>query len=143
MDGSDGLLDRVFPLFDHTHDSGTTAIVVAFAAVVGFLAGWIVADFGVRFLGFLVGSVGSGYLLYGQPSRRAVAVAGFYSLAALLAAAPFAYELVTVLNVEAPLRHLLSVADLLVFLIFWMLAAIPAIVGYRIASGPFLRRLRG
>lgn len=137
-----GLTDRVFPLFDDTHDTGTTAIVVVFAAVVGLLAGWITADFGVRFLAFVVGAVGSGYWLYGQPTRRDVLAAGFYSIAALLAFAPFAYELATLLNVDAPLRHLLSLADLLLFVVFWLVAAVPAIIGYRIASGPFLERVR-
>lgn len=138
---SDGLFDRILPLFEHTHDAGTTAIVVAFAAVVGLLAGWITADLGVRFLAFVVGAVGSGYLLYDQRTRRDVVVAGLYSIAALLAAAPFIYELGTLLYVEAPLRHLLSVADLLVFVAFWLLAAIPAVVGYRLTSGPFVKRL--
>jgi hypothetical protein len=142
QDEAAGPMDRVFPLFDHTHDTVTTAIVVVFAAVVGLLAGWITADFGVRFPAFLVGAVGSGYLLYGQATRRAVLGAGFYSVAALLAAAPFAYELGTLVNVESPLQHLLSVADLLVFVVFWLLAAVPALVGYRIATGPFIERLR-
>ena len=137
-----GFADRVLPLFDHTHDSGTTAIVVAFAAVLGLLAGWLVADFGVRSLGFLVGAVGSGYLLYDQPTRRAVVAAGFYSLAALVAAVPVVYELGLVVAVDDPLRHLLGVADLLLFVAFWLLASVPALVGYRIESGPLLRRLR-
>lgn len=140
---SDGVIDRALPLFEHTHDPVTTAIVVAFAAAVGLLAGWITADFGARFPVFLVGAVGSGYLLYDQPTRRAVAAAGFYSVAALLAVAPVLYELHVLVAVDAPLRHVLSVADLLVFVVFWLLAAIPAVVGYRIATGSFLRRLRG
>lgn len=136
-----GFADRVLPLFDHTHGPGTTAIVVAFAAVLGLLAGWLVADFGVRTLGFLVGAVGTGYLLYGQPTRRAVLSAGCYSLAALVAAVPVVYELGLVVAVDDPLRHLLSAADLLLFVVFWLLAAVPALVGYRIESGPFLGRL--
>lgn len=134
---------RVLPVFDHTHDPVTTAIVVAFAAVLGLLARWMVADFGVRSLGFLVGAVGTGYLLYRQPTRRSVVAAGCYSLAALVAAVPVVYELALAANVEDPLRHLLSVTDLLFVLAFWLLAALPALVGYRVATGPFLRRLRG
>lgn len=141
-DGADGRLDRVFPLFDHTHDPVTTAIVVGFAAVLGLLAGWVTADFGVRFLAFLVGAVGTGYLLYGQPTRRAVTAAGLYSVAALLAVAPLLYELSVVLAVEAPLRHVFSLADVLLLFLFWIAAAVPALVGYRIATGPFLARLR-
>ena len=142
-DAEGGLADRLLPLFDHTHDPVTTAIVVAFSAVVGLLAGWIVADFDVRFLGFLVGAVGTGYLLYDQPTRRAVLAAGFYSLAALVAVVPIVYELGLAAGVDDPLRHVLSVTDLLFVLAFWLLAAVPALVGYRIGSGPFLRRLRG
>lgn len=143
VDRSARFVERVGPVFDHTHDRATTAIVVAFTAVIGLLAGWIVADFGVRSLGSLVGAVGTGYLLYRQPTRRAVLAAGFYSLAALVAAIPIVYELGLAASVDEPLRHLVSVADLLLFLAFWLLAAIPALVGYRVSSGPFLRRLRG
>ena len=141
-DRAEGFADRLLPLFDHTHDPVTTAIVVVFAAVLGLLAGWIVADFDVRFLGFLVAAVGTGYLLYDQPTRRAVAAAGFYSLAALVAAIPIVYELGLAASVDDPLRHLLSVTDLLFVLAFWLLAAVPALVGYRIAGGPFLERFR-
>lgn len=141
-DRGEGFVDQLLPVFDHTHDRVTTAVVVAFAAVIGLLAGWIVADFGVRSLGFLVGAVGTGYLLYGQPTRRAVLAAGSYSIAALVAAVPIVYELGLAVSVDDPLRHLASVTDLLFVLAFWLLAAIPAVVGYRVASGPFIERLR-
>lgn len=137
-----GVIDRVFPLFDHTHDALTTLVVVVFAALLGLVAGWVAADFGVRFVAFVVGAVGTGYLLYGQPTRRAVLAAGLYSLAGLLALAPIVYELGTVAAVSDPLAHVLSLSDLLVVLLFWLLAAVPAIVAYRIATGPFVPRLR-
>mgnify|MGYP006289699291 CR=1 FL=1 len=140
--GSSSVLDRLLPLFDHTHDTATTALVVGFAAILGMVAGWVSADFGARFLAFVVGAVGTGYLLYDQPTRRAILAAGLYSLAALLAIAPFLYELGLVLNVEAPLRHVLSPSDLVIFLVFWVVAAVPALVANRLARGPFLARLR-
>lgn len=141
--GDAGLTDRLFPVFDHTHDPVTTGLVVAFAAVTGLLAGWITADFGVRTLAFIVGAVGAAYLLYGQPTRRAVVAAGLYSVAALFAVAPFLFELGTAVNVDEPLRHVLSVTDLLVVAVFWVLAAVPAVIGYRVATGPFIPRIRG
>lgn len=134
--------EGLLPLFDHTHDTGTTAIVVVFAAVLGLLSGWITADFGVRSIVFVVGAVGTGYLLYAQPSRSAVLAAGFYSMAALLAAAPFLYELGLFVNVNDPIPHLLSLADLIVFVVFWVVAAVPALVANRIANGPLVPRLR-
>ena len=142
-DAEGGFAGRLLPLFDHTHDPVTTAVVVVFALLVGLLARWIVADFDVRLLGFLVGAVGTGYLLYGQPTRRAVLAAGCYSLAALVAAIPIAFELGLAASVDDPLRHVLSVTDLLFVLAFWLLAAVPGLVGYRISTGPFLPRLRG
>jgi hypothetical protein len=125
-----------------THDTGTIAIIVLFAAVVGLLAGWLAADFGIRGPAYAVGAAGSGYLLFQQPSRRAVLAAGLYSVAAMVAVAPMVYELGVVATVDAPLRHVLGASDLLVLLVFWLVAAVPAIVGYRLTSGPFLPRVR-
>lgn len=133
---------RTGPVFDHTHDGVTTAIIVVLAAVFGLLARWIVADFDVSFLGFLVAALGTGYLLYRQPTRRAVIAAGCYSLAALVAVMPVVYELRLAVTVQDPLRHLLSTTDLLLVVAFWLVAAIPALVGYRIDRGPILRRFR-
>jgi hypothetical protein len=134
---------RFLPVFEHTHDPVTTAVVLVFAVATGLLAGWITADFGVRLPAFLAGAVGSAYLLYGRRTRRTVVAAGLYALAALFALAPLTFELATVLNVDEPLRHVLSVTDLYVVLAFWLLAAVPAVVGYRVATGPFLPRIRG
>lgn len=124
------------------HDTGTIAIIVLFAAIVGLIAGWLAADFGIRLPAYVVGAAGSGYLLYQQPSRRAVLAAGLYSVGAMIAVAPIVYELGVVATVDAPLRHVLGPSDLLLVLVFWLLAAVPAIVGYRLTSGPLLPRLR-
>jgi len=138
----EGTADGFGPLFEHTHDALTTAAVVGFAAVVGLLAGWLVADFGGRFPAFLVGAVGTGYLLYRQPTRRAVLAAGLYSVAALLAVTPIVYELQVLVSLPAPQRHVLATSDLLLVVVIWVVAAVPAVVGYRLASGPFVPRLR-
>lgn len=143
----DSIVDRALPLFDHTHDTGTTAIVVGFAAVLGLYTSWMVADFGGRFLGFAVAAVALGYLLYRQESRLGVLAGGLYSLAALLALTPFLYELAFVLEagragVGSPWQHVLSVADLLLFVLFFALAAVPALVAYRLTTGPFVPRVR-
>jgi len=134
--------DRLLPLFEHTHDTLTTAIVVAFAAAVGLVAGWATADFGVRFPAFVVGAVGTGYLLYGQGTRRAVVAAGLYSVAALLAVAPLLYELFVVVSVSDPAAHVLSLADLILLLLGWIPAGLVALVAYRVATGPFVPRIR-
>lgn len=138
QDGSGGLL----PLFDHTHDPGTTAVVVGFAAVLGYLAGWLAADFGVRNTAFLVAAIVTGYLLYGQPDRRAALAAGCYSLAALVALVPVSYELWVLVSVDEPMRHVLATSDLVLLVAFWLLAAVVGLAGYRVSTGPFVPRIR-
>ncbi len=140
--GTGSQLDRLLPLFEHTHGPATTGIVVAFAAVLGLVAGWITADFGVRQVAFVVAAALTGYLLYAQPTRRAVVAAGLYSLAGFLAVAPLLYELALVVAVDAPLQHVLSPTDLLVVLVFWTVAAVAALLANRVANGPFVARLR-
>ncbi|MHB9286057.1 hypothetical protein ACKVMT_03345 [Halobacteriales archaeon Cl-PHB] len=135
--------DRFRPLFDHTHDTLTTAIVVVSAALVGLLAGWVSADFGVRSLAFVVAAIATGYLLYGQPTRRAVVAGALYFVAAMVAVAPLLLELATVVNVSEPARHVMSPADLLLAVPFWLLATLVALLGYRVGTGPLLPRLRG
>lgn len=134
--------EHLFPLFDHVHDRGTTALVVVFAAGIGFLAGWVVADFGVRTPGFLVAALGTGYLLYDQPTRRNVLAAGLYSLAALLALVPVSYELGVLTTVDQPGRHIVASSDLVLLVAWWLVAAIPALAAYRVTTGPFLPRVR-
>ena len=68
-------------------------------------------------------------------------------LAALLAFTPFVYELAFVLEagragVGSPWQHVLSTADLLLFVLCLVLAAIPALVAYRLTTGAFVPRIR-
>jgi hypothetical protein len=147
MATADSLTDRLTPVFDHSHDTVTTAIVLGFAAVLGLYASWLAADVGARFSAFLVTAVALAYLLYAQPTRRTVVAGGLYSLAALLAATPVFYELVFLLNSGRPgvgpvLEHYLSLADVILFAVFWLLAAVPTLVAYRLTTGPFVPRLR-
>jgi hypothetical protein len=142
MATADTLRERVFPLFDHTHDAGTTAIVVLSAALLGQYASWATADFGLRTAAFVVVAVALGYLLYRQDSRRGVVAGACYSLAALLAVTPLLYELTVLTRATQPLQHLLSVTDLLFVLLFWAVAAVPALVAVRVTNGPLLAPLR-
>lgn len=136
------LVDRVLPLFDHTHDAVTTGVVVLSAALLGLYASWITADFGLRTPAFVLVAVALGYLLYRQDSRRGVVAGALYSLAALLAVTPFLYELTVLVRASSPLQHLLSVTDLVFVLLFWAVAAVPALVAYRVTTGPFIARIR-
>jgi hypothetical protein len=142
MATADSLVDRVFPLFDHTHDALTTGIVVVSAALLGLYASWATADFAIRTPAFVVVAVALGYLLYRQDSRRGVVAGALYSLAALIALTPLLYEFTVLVRAATPLQHLLSVTDLVFVLLFWVVAAIPALVAYRLTTGPLLDRFR-
>lgn len=140
----DSPLDRLFPLFEHTHDRVTTALVVVFAALLGVVASWVVADFGVRFPAFLVGSVAVGYLLYGRESRRAVLAGGLYMLAALVALTPIVSEIhvLTVAGMRGvgdPWQHVLTVSDLLLVVVFFLVAAVPALAAFLLQNWAVVR----
>ncbi|MWG34968.1 hypothetical protein [Halomarina oriensis] len=142
MSTTDALRERFGAAFGASHDAVTTGVVVAFALVLSVFAAWVLADLLPRVLTFVLGVLGFGGVLYGRASRRAVTATGLYALAALVAAIPVVYELVLALSTAAPLVHLLSVTDLLFVGLFWVVALVPAAVGYRVASGPFLPRFR-
>lgn len=142
MATADSLVDRVFPLFDHTHDVVTTGVVVLSAALLGLYASWTTADFGLRTPAFVVVALSLGYLLYRQDSRRGVVAGALYSLAALVALTPLLYELTVLVRAASPLQHVLSVTDLVFVLLFWLVAAVPALVAYRLTTGPLLARIR-
>ncbi len=137
----------LLPLFDHTHDSLTTGLVVASTGLLGAYASWLVADFGVRFPAFAVMALALGYLLYRQADRRGVLAGALYSLATLLLLTPFVYELAFVVEasragVGSPWAHVLSTADLRLFVLCCVLAAVTTLVAYRLTSGSFLARAR-
>ena len=142
MATADSLVDRVFPLFDHTHDALTTGLVVVTAALLGLYTSWMTADFGIRTPAFVVAALALGYLLYRQESRRGVVAGALYSLAALVALTPLLYELTILLRAADPLQHVLSVTDLVFVLLFWVVAAVPALAASRLTTGPLLGRLR-
>lgn len=140
----DSPLDRVLPLFDHTHDSVTTALVVGLAALLAVVASWVVADFGVRGPAFAVAALAVGYLLYGRETRQDVLAAGLYMLAALLALTPIVMELhvLTVTEMQGvgtAAQHVLTMSDLVVTLVFLVIAAVPAAMAFLVQNWGAIR----
>jgi hypothetical protein len=141
-------LDRVLPLFDHTHDTATTALVVGTATLLAVVASWVVADFGLRFPAFAVAAIGSAYWLYRLETRREILAGGLYMLAALIGLTPIAMELhvLTVTGMEGvgpAARHSLTISDLIVTLLFFAIAAIPATAAFLLQNAGTVRSRLG
>jgi hypothetical protein len=144
MSTVDSLRERARAPFEQRHDAATTALVVGWALVLGLVAGWVVADFGVRQLATVVVALAAGVLLYGRGTPRDVLAGGLYMLAALFALFPVAYELHTftvtgMAGVGSPWTHVLSVSDLLVFVLFLAVAAVPALLAFLVQNWTALR----
>ncbi|WP_227134397.1 hypothetical protein [Halorubellus salinus] len=135
------LRDRLARAVGDGHDAPTTAFVLLTAVALGTVLAWTSADLVGRLPAFTIGVVATAGLLYTRTTRRDVAATACYALAALLALVPVAYELPIALGTDTPLAHVLTTTDLILFLAFLTLAAVPAIVGYRIATGPFIPRI--
>jgi hypothetical protein len=141
-------LDRVLPLFDHTHDTATTALVVGAATLLAVVASWVVADFGLRFPAFAVAAIGSAYWLYRLETRREILAGGLYMLAALIGLTPIAMELhvLTVTGMEGvgpAAQHSLTISDLIVTLLFFAIAAIPATAAFLLQNAGTVRSRLG
>ena len=135
------LRDRLARAVGDGHDTVTTAFVLLASVLLGAFVAWTSADLVGRLPAFTVGAVATAGLLYTRPTRRDVAATACYALAALLALVPLAYELPILLGTDAPLAHVLTTTDLILFLAFASLAAVPTVIGYRIATGPFVPRI--
>ncbi|WP_256297902.1 hypothetical protein [Haloarchaeobius salinus] len=149
MSTVDSLRERVRSPFEQRHDAATTALVAGWALVLGLVAGWVVADFEVRQLTTVVVALAAGILLYGRETPRDIVAGGLYMLAALVALFPVAYELhvftVTgMAGVDSPWTHVLTVSDLLLFVLFLAVAAVPALLGFLVGNWTAVRgRLAG
>lgn len=119
----------------HHHDPATTALVAAFALVLGSYASWLMADLGVRWVAFLVVGAAAALGLYRRETRARVATAGLYALAALVALTPVALDATILLGTDLgdPWPFLLTTATLVYLAAFAVLAAVPAGLGYLLA----------
>lgn len=117
---------------DHRHDRSTVALVVGFAVVLGWYAGWLTADLGLRAVAFVGVGLVAGLALYRRRSRRRVAVVGLYALAAMVALTPVALDATLLLDGDLadPWPFVFTTATLVYLAVFALLAAIPAGLGY-------------
>lgn len=137
--------DSVLPLFDHTHDTATTALAVAATAVTAFYAAWLTADLLPRTVVFAAVALAMSFLLYRRPDRRAVAAGALYAVAILLAATPVVLNAAVLATADMagvtdPWARVLTVTDLKVLLGFLVVAAVPAAIGYYLNSPASVRR---
>jgi hypothetical protein len=135
------LRDRLARAIGDGHDAATTTFVLLAAVALGSLLAWLAADLVGYGPAFAVGATATAGILYTRRTRRSVLATTCYALAALLALVPVTYELTVLLHTDTPLAHVLTTTDLILALIFLTAAALPALLGYRIATGPILPRL--
>ena len=127
--------DSQLPLFDHTHDIGTTAITVVASVLLGLYAAWLAAGILPRLLVFPPAAVLVGVGVYRQPNARSVVASLFYALGALVVLTPIAIELPVLLTadmpgVTSPWARILTMTNLKIFLGFALVGAISGAIGY-------------
>jgi sulfite exporter TauE/SafE len=129
--------DSRLPLFDHTHDIGTTAITGIASVLLGWYAAWLFAGMLPRLLVFPLAVVLVGVSVYRQPDARGVVASLFYALGTLVILTPVAIELPVLLaadmpGVTSPWARILTMTNLKLFAGFALVGAILGAIGYSI-----------
>jgi len=129
--------DSRLPLFDHTHDIGTTAITGIASVLLGWYAAWLFAGILPRLLVFPLAAVLVGVGVYRQPNARGVVGGLFYALGALVVLTPVAIELPVLLTadmpgVTSPWARILTMTNLKLFVAFALVGAMLGAIGYYI-----------
>lgn len=129
-------------------DAGANAAAtVAGAVPLALYATWIAADLLARWFVFPVVAVGAGYALSVRPTVREQASYACYALAGLLAVTPVFVVLPDVLSAgeygTSTSSLLFTLGNLFLVVLFALLAALVAYVGYRVDGGrSVLERVR-
>jgi hypothetical protein len=116
------------------------------AAVVSLYAVWMAADLVARWLLFPVVAVLTGYLLYEQPTARAQTVFVGYAVAVMLVVTPI---LMIVPDLTggfdaSPSSRLFTTANVVLSVLFVVVAGVVAYVTYRLGGGRgIVARIRG
>lgn len=136
--------DSQLPLFDHTHNIGTTAITAIASVLLGLYAAWLAAGILPRLLVFPLAAVLTGVGVYRQPNARSVVASLFYALGALVILTPIAIELPVLLTadmpgVTSPWARILTTANLKIFLGFALVGAISGAIGYYLHNAETIR----
>ncbi|MDY6764676.1 MAG: hypothetical protein SV377_03165 [Halobacteria archaeon] len=113
---------------------GKSVVIAFFALITGWYASWISTNTTLSYiLVFLVVALVTSYILYGEGSYVRLVSSGLYVLAFFVAITPvFFYAPILTSDIENPWIFIFSVADLIVWLIFLVIAGILAGSGYLI-----------
>jgi hypothetical protein len=135
------LRDRLARVVGDGHDAVTTTFVLLAAVALGRFVAWFAADIVGYQPAFAVGAIATAGILYTRRTRRRVLATTCYALAALVALVPLTYELTILIHTDTPLAHVLTTTDLILTLSFLTAATPIAVLGYRIATDPFIPRI--
>ena len=116
---------------NHTHTPLTTIGIGILSVVLGIYTGWIAADFGLRTPVFVITILGAAVWLYRQRDGWSALATGLYLLAILIVLTPILFNLAFVLDAQRygisdTSGFVLTLSDLVFFLIFVLIALIPA-----------------
>lgn len=115
----------------HSHTPAGTIGIGVISVVLGWYAGWITADFGLRIPAFIGVALVAVVWLYRQRDGWVALSQGLYFLAALLVLTPIVFNLAFVLDagrydISDVTGFVLTISDLMFVLVFAVLALIPA-----------------
>lgn len=134
-------------LVRNRHDTATNALIVGFAALFGLYGSWMLADLLPRAVGFALPALVGAYVCYRRADRGSVAAAGCYGLAVLVVLTPFALQLPYVLNAGMVSNgsglSFFQPMDLVILLIFLVIAVVPAAVGFYLNNRGHVRERVG
>lgn len=121
----------------HGHTPAATLGIVALASALGGYVAWLTADYGANTLVFLVAAVGSAYVLYLRADGWNALAVACYLFAAFVALTPVFLNLAYVVHggqygIGPLVPFVFSLANLVVLVVFVVLALIPAGVGFGI-----------
>jgi hypothetical protein len=132
---------------ENRHDTATNALIVAFAALFGLYGSWMLADLLPRVVGFGLPALVGAYVCYQRADRGSVVAAGCYGLAVLVVLTPVALQLPYVLNggmvSNGGALSFFQPMDLVFLLIFLVIAAVPALVGFYLNNRGHVRERVG
>jgi hypothetical protein len=119
-------------------DRRNAGLAIALSLVPAWYLSWLLADFGLRGIGFVVGWIAVSWVLVSREWPRALGIAWLRILAGLLLLTPIFLVIPFVLNagrfgIGKLAGFVLTESNLIAIVVFALLAAVPAVIAHWLA----------